>query len=105
MSDDNVTDQKTDVVEKSVAAIEESRFSKKEKRIDYQNTNNRMKDSQEIVSKKDTVTVYNPTSIILEADFGRDKSVRIPPLSNVELNRDLLDNPGFDAIKQFVKIF
>ena len=91
---------------KAEATTQENRkFFKQEKRVDYQNTEAKVKENQEKVSKKDTVTVYNPGTLIVEIDLGRDKSVRLAPYTRVELTQEDIKSPGFETIKGLVKIF
>lgn len=83
---------------------ESRKFFKQEKRVDYQNTEAKVKENQEKVRKKDTVTVYNPNTLIVEIDLGRDKSVRLAPYTRVELTQEDIKSPGFETIKGLVKI-
>lgn len=77
---------------------------KKEKRVDYQTADVKVKERQETVIKKDTVQVYNPGNLIVEIDLGRDKSVRIAPFTSIELDREFLDYPGFKTVEGLIKI-
>lgn len=77
---------------------------KKEKRIDYQNTDIRMNEGQEIVSQKTTFRVYNPGNNIIEIDLGRDKSVRLDPYGEAEIANEFLNHPNLELLKGIVKI-
>ena len=79
--------------------------SKKEKHIDYQNTEVKMKNGQELVGQNTELRVYNPTSNIVEIDLGRDKSVRIQPYGEVKISKEYLDHPGLKNVKDIVKIY
>lgn len=104
MNDETIEESKQEVTA-TQPSEPSGRFFKKEKRVDYQNTQTKMKDGQETIGQNSTVKVYNPSVNIVEIDLGRDKSVRIPPYSLVELNREDLKSPGFETIKGFVKIY
>lgn len=78
--------------------------SKKEKRIDYQNIDIKVKDGQEKESKKDTFTVYNLSNNIVEIDLGRDKSVRLDPFEQSQISRDFLGHPNLELLKGIIKI-
>jgi hypothetical protein len=96
--------EEANIDNKAEGQSESGKFFKKEKRIDYRSNEVNMKNGQETVSKEETIKVYNPSSNIVEIDLGRDKSVRLQPYGSVELQKEFLNHPGLERVKNILKI-
>lgn len=84
---------------------DQSNKIKKEKRVDYQNTEVKVKIEQEQVRESNTFRIYNPSNDMIEIDLGRDKSVRLQPYGEVELPLEFLEHPSVEGVKNLIKIY
>jgi len=89
---------------KEVLATDGNNKFKKEKRIDYQNIDNKVKEEKEPVREDTTVEVYNPSNNIVEIDLGRDKSVRLDPYGRAVISSEDLNHPNLQLLKGNIKI-
>lgn len=97
----------SDVKETQIEEVtsEQGNKSKKEKRVDYQNTEVKVKTEQEPVRDSNTFRIYNPSSNMLEIDLGRDKSVRLQPYGEAEIPLEYLEHPAVEGVKNLIKIY